>query len=75
MDKADQVTQQADGLESTIRGHAERIMGAAGSSLRFYTKQSQHDILTAVIDCFEAGYRSGVDLEFGQFLKEQTNAQ
>ena len=53
----------SDQIEQAVRKHAERIMNAAGSSLRNYSVYgSQERILAAVIDCYEEAYRAGADL-------------
>ena len=52
-----------DQIEQAVRKHAERIMNAAGSSLRNYSVYgTQERILAAVIDCYEEAYRAGADL-------------
>ncbi len=48
-------------IADRVREHAEKIMKAAGSSLRHYETQSKADILAAVMDCFEEAYRAGAD--------------
>jgi len=49
-------------IEQAVRKHAERIMNAAGSSLRHYSVYgTQERILAAVIDCYEEAYRAGAD--------------
>lgn len=51
-----------DNIEAAVRNHAERIMNAAGSSLRNYSVYgTQERILAAVIDCYEEAYRAGAD--------------
>jgi hypothetical protein len=50
---------ESDNIASAVREHAERILRAKGTSLRNYMPQSQADILAAVLDCYEAGYRAG----------------
>lgn len=53
----------ADNIEAAVRDHAERIMNAAGSSLRNYSVYgTQERILAAVIDCYEEAYRAGAAL-------------
>ena len=53
----------SDQIEQAARKHAERIMNAAGSSLRNYSVYgTQERILAAVIDCYEEAYRAGADL-------------
>lgn len=53
----------SDQIEQAVRKHAERIMNAAGSSLRNYSVYgTQERILAAVIDCYEEAYRAGADL-------------
>ena len=50
----------SDNIEAAVRKHAERIMNAAGSSLRNYSVYgTQERILAAVIDCYEEAYRAG----------------
>lgn len=46
-------------LADRVREHAEKIMKAAGSSLRHYETRSKADILAAVMDCYEEAYRTG----------------
>jgi len=57
------MSETSDNIEAAVRKHAERIMNAAGSSLRNYSVYgTQERILAAVIDCYEEGYRAGADL-------------
>jgi hypothetical protein len=57
------VSEHADNIEAAVRNHAERIMNAAGSSLRNYSVYgTQERILAAVIDCYDEAYRAGADL-------------
>jgi phenylacetate-coenzyme A ligase PaaK-like adenylate-forming protein len=61
------MSEHADNIEAAVRKHAERIMNAAGSSLRNYSVYgSQERILAAVIDCYEEAYRAGADLALKQ---------
>ena len=49
-----------DEIAETVQRHADRILKAAGSGLRYYTMPSvQKAILGAVMDCFEEAYRAG----------------
>lgn len=46
-------------IADRVREHAEKIMKAAGSSLRHYETRSKAEILAAVMDCYEDAYRAG----------------
>lgn len=49
-------------LSADLERHADAILRAAGSGLRHYTFDSTRDaILSAVLECFQAGYCEGVD--------------
>lgn len=68
----------SDKIADAVRDHAERIMRAAGSSLGNYMQTSQRDILAAVMDCYEAGYRAGAVFatkERGDHIKETEDDQ
>lgn len=49
----------SDEMAVAVLEHAEKIMKAAGSSLRHYETRSKTGILSAVMDCFEEAYRAG----------------
>ena len=49
----------SDKIAEAARDHAERILRAQGTSLRNYMPNSQRDILSAVMDCYEQAYREG----------------
>lgn len=65
-------------MAERVREHAEKIMKAAGSSLRHYETRSKAAILAAVMDCFEEAYRTGADFATESLnphaSKEQTDA-
>ena len=66
------MNETSDNIEAAVRKHAERIMNAAGSSLRNYSVYgTQERILAAVIDCYEEAYRAGADHVLGK--QEQGN--
>lgn len=66
-------------MAERVREHAEKIMKAAGSSLRHYETRSKTDILAAVMDCFEEAYRTGAAFASESLTtpasKEQTDAE
>lgn len=52
----------AASLSVDLERHADAILRAAGSGLRHYTFDSTRDaILTAVLECYHAGYCEGAD--------------
>jgi len=48
-------------IADRVREHAEKIMKAAGSSLRHYETRSKADILAAAMDCYEEAFRAGAN--------------
>lgn len=59
----------SDEIAQAVREHADKIMTAAGSSLRHYEGRSKTAILAAVMDCYEAAYRAGA-AHAAKFTKE-----
>lgn len=68
--RADSAQSQIDetavaSLSADLERHADAILRAAGSGLRHYTFDSTRDaILTAVLECYQAGYCEGADSVF-----------
>ena len=53
------IAPDAIAMAERVSAHAEKIMKAAGSSLRHYETRSHAAILAAVMDCYEEAYRTG----------------
>ena len=52
----------SDTMAEAAKRHADLILKASGSGLRHYTMQKMcADILKAVMDCYDEGYRAGLN--------------
>lgn len=56
------MTTQPDKIAAAVERHADLILRASGSALRHYTTPATRAaILSAVLDCYEEGYRDGAE--------------
>lgn len=52
--------EESDNIATAVERHADLILRASGSALRYYTMPStRRAILSAVMDCYEEAYRAG----------------
>lgn len=64
------MSENSDAIAEAALRHADLILRASGSALRHYTMtKTRNDILGAVMDCYEEGYRAGA-----KFGSEQARA-